>query len=100
MLARRLRGTDVTVNAMTPGLIAETGLYRNSSPELIERLRGYSGGRTIADGADTLVWLAASPEVEGFTDKFFEDREEVACEFRNKDAEEKLWKICTSLTNA
>ena len=32
-LARRLEGSDVTANAMAPGLIAETGLYRQYPPE-------------------------------------------------------------------
>lgn len=97
-LARRVKGSGVTANAMTPGLITETRLYRTAPPELVERLRGYSGGRTIAQGADTAVWLASAPEMERVSNKFFEDREEVECEFRNKKDEEKLWKICTELT--
>ncbi len=96
-LARRLKGTGVTANAMTPGLII-TPLYRNAARELVERLRGYSGGRTVAQGADTAVWLASAPEMEHVTNKFFEDREQVECEFRNRKDEEKLWKICTDLT--
>ena len=98
-LARRLKGTGVTANAMTPGLITETGLYRNAEPALVERLTQYSGGRTSAQGADTLVWLASDPALGGVTDKFFEDRQEVECEFRNKKDEEKLWKICAALVN-
>jgi NAD(P)-dependent dehydrogenase (short-subunit alcohol dehydrogenase family) len=97
-LARRLKGTGVTVNAMTPGLII-TGLYRNAQPELVERLRGYSGGRTVEQGADTAVWLASDPALERLSNKFFEDRQEVECEFRNKADEEKLWKICSELTS-
>lgn len=96
-LARRLDGSGVTANAMTPGLITETGLYRNAAPELIDRLTQYSGGRTSAQGADAAVWLASSPEVEGVSGKFFEEREEHSCEFRNKRAEEKLWRICEGL---
>jgi hypothetical protein len=84
---------------MTPGLITETGLYRNAEPELVNRLTQYSGGRTSAQGADTAVWLASSPDVEGVTSKFFEERAEHACEFRNKKAEEKLWGICEGLVN-
>jgi NAD(P)-dependent dehydrogenase (short-subunit alcohol dehydrogenase family) len=95
--ARRLDGSGVTVNAMTPGLITETGLYRNAEPELVTRLTQYSGGRTSAQGADTAVWLASSPELEGVTSKFFEEREELECEFRNKKDEEKLWGICEGL---
>jgi NAD(P)-dependent dehydrogenase (short-subunit alcohol dehydrogenase family) len=92
--ARRLEGSRVTANAMTPGLITETELYRNATPELVQRLTKISGGRTSADGADTAVWLASDPGMEGVTSKFFEDREERECEFRNTEAEEKLWKIC------
>ncbi len=98
-LARRLDGSGVTANAMTPGLITETGLYRNSAPELVERLTQYSGGRTSAQGADTAVWLASAPEMEGVNGTFFEDREELECEFRNKRAEEKLWRICEGLVS-
>ncbi len=98
-LARRLDGSGVTANAMAPGLITETGLYRNAPPELVDRLTQYSGGRTSAQGADTAVWLASSPEVEGMSNKFFEDRKELPCEFRNKKSEEKLWEICKELVN-
>ncbi len=96
-LARRLDGSGVTVNAMAPGLIAETGLYRNAPAELVDRLRGYGAGRTSAQGADTAVWLASSPEVEGISGKFYEDRKVKRCEFRNKKDEEKLWGICEAL---
>lgn len=98
-LARRLNGSGVTVNAMTPGLITETGLYRNAEPELVTRLTQYSGGRTSAQGADTAVWLASAPEFESLSGKFFEDRKELECEFRNKKDEEKLWSICEELVN-
>ena len=98
-LTRRLEGSGVTANAMTPGLITETRLYRNSAPELVERLTRYAGGRTSKQGADTAVWLASAPEFENVSGKFFEDREELPCEFRNKRNEEKLWNICEELTN-
>jgi retinol dehydrogenase-13 len=98
-LARRVEGSGVTVNAMTPGLITETGLYRNAAPELVSRLTQYSGGRTSAQGAETAVWLASDSEVEGLSDKFFEDRKELPCEFRNKESEEKLWQICKELVS-
>ena len=98
-LARRLGGTSVTANAMTPGLITETELYRNATPELVLRLTMISGGRTSADGADTAVWLASDPDLKGVTNKFFEDREERECEFRNVEAEEKLWRICEGFVN-
>jgi NAD(P)-dependent dehydrogenase (short-subunit alcohol dehydrogenase family) len=95
--ARRLNGSGVTANAMTPGLITETELYRNAPADLKQRLTQYAGGRTSAQGADTLIWLASAPELEGVSGKFFEEREELACEFRNEKNEEKLWKICEGL---
>jgi NAD(P)-dependent dehydrogenase (short-subunit alcohol dehydrogenase family) len=98
-LARRLDGIGVTANAMTPGLITETELYRNATPELVQRLTKISGGRTSANGADTVVWLASDPDLEGVTNQFFENREERECEFRNAEAEEKLWRICEEYVN-
>jgi hypothetical protein len=55
------------------------------------------GPRTVPDGADTAVWLASSPEVHGVSGRFFEQREEIPCEFRNEEAEERLWGVCRSL---
>jgi len=98
-LARRLAGSGVTANAMTPGLITETGLYRNAAPELVGRLDQYSGGRTSVQGADTAVWLASDPKMEKVSSKFYENREERACEFRDKKTEEKLWRICEEKVN-
>ena len=95
--ARRLQDSTVTANAMTPGLVAETGLYRDTPPEIVNRLRKISQ-RSSEAGADTAVWLASSREVEGISGKFFEERQVVECEFRNKKNEEKLWSICESLT--
>jgi NAD(P)-dependent dehydrogenase (short-subunit alcohol dehydrogenase family) len=97
--ARRLEGNGVTVNAMAPGLV-QTGLYRDVSPavRLILRVAGLFHGRSVSQGADTAVWLASSPEVEGVSGKFFELRQEAACQFRNTEDEERLWKICEELT--
>ena len=97
--ARRLNGSSVTANAMTPGLITKTELYRNAPTYLKQRLSGYSGGRTSAQGADTAIWLASASELEGVSGKFFEEREELECEFWNEKNEEKLWKICEEYVN-
>jgi retinol dehydrogenase-12/retinol dehydrogenase-13 len=98
-LARRLQGSRVTANAMAPGLVPDTGLYRDS-PEAVRAMLKRRGGRTPAQGADTAVWLAASPQVEGSTDKFFQDREEIPCEFRNVGDEARLWSICEKMTGS
>jgi NAD(P)-dependent dehydrogenase (short-subunit alcohol dehydrogenase family) len=91
-MARRLQPRGITVNAMTPGWVPDTELSRNLLPEVRQaRLRP---GRTVAQGADTAVWLAAAPDVAGVTARFYADRREAQCEFRDHDTEERLWRIC------
>jgi NAD(P)-dependent dehydrogenase (short-subunit alcohol dehydrogenase family) len=97
-LARRLAGTRITANAMTPGFVPGTELSRDMPPSIRAMFSG-RGGRTSAEGADTAVWLATSPDVEGITGKFFSDRRERPCEFRNEADEERLWSICDRLTS-
>lgn len=98
--ARRLEGSGVTVNAMAPGLV-QTRLYRNTTMRirLILRVVGMFRGRSVAKGADTATWLASAPEIEGRTGRFFEQRREIPCKFKNVEAEEKLWNICERLTS-
>lgn len=100
--ARRLEGSGVAANAMAPGLVVQTGLYRDMSPavRLIMRVLGLFFGRSVAQGADTAIWLASSPEVENVNGKFFDRRQEVPCKFRNREAEETLWRICEGLTKS
>jgi len=95
--ARRLEGSGVTANAMAPGLIADTGLYRNTPSSVMSQLRQRGGGRTPTDGADTAIWLASSRDVDHMTGKLFENRKEIPCSFRNTQREERLWSICERL---
>ncbi len=72
-LARRLEGTGITVNALHPGLV-QTNIARNNG--LLGRVVNFFIGARGVDadkGAETLVHLASSPEVEGVTGKFFID---------------------------
>ena len=95
-LARRLPAESVTVNAMAPGLVLGTDLYRRLPAEAKRELERY-GSRSVTDGAETAVWLASSPDLDGVTGKFFEQGAEVACEFRDQAAEERLWQRCQQL---
>jgi NAD(P)-dependent dehydrogenase (short-subunit alcohol dehydrogenase family) len=94
--ARRLQGESVTVNAMAPGLVLGTNLYRDLPPEAKHGLEQL-GGRSVSEGADTAVWLASSPDLTGTTGKFFEQRAESPCQFRDEAAEESLWQECEQL---
>jgi NAD(P)-dependent dehydrogenase (short-subunit alcohol dehydrogenase family) len=96
-LARRLDGTGVTANAMHPGGVA-TGIFRKGGGwlgPLIGLVAGWRA-RPAAEGADTVVWLAGSPEVEGLTGRFFVDRKERRCRFRDPAAEDRLAALCAS----
>jgi NAD(P)-dependent dehydrogenase (short-subunit alcohol dehydrogenase family) len=96
-LARRLAARGVTVNAMAPGFVPQTGLSRNLSPDLRAAYRSRTG-RTVAEGADTAVWLATSSAVAGATGGFYFDRQELPCEFRDRAHEERLWDLCQDHT--
>ena len=73
-LARRLEGTGVTVNALHPGLV-NTGFGKNN-PGLLMKIMGAVIpliARSPEKGAMTSIYLAASPEVQGITGKYFVD---------------------------
>lgn len=97
--ARRFQPDGVTVNAVAPGLVLETALYRDLPADIRHYLE-QQPSRTIVEGADSAVWLATNPDVAGVTGRFYDQRTEVDCQFRDVDAEEKLWDVCQAIVNA
>jgi retinol dehydrogenase 12 len=97
-LAERLRGTPVTANADSPGYVL-TDLTRNVGGllKVLVLLTSWRA-QTPLDGADTTIWLAASPEVEGVTGKFWKNRRQVRCRFRDPMAVEQLWTLVEQQT--
>lgn len=69
--AEALRGSSVKVNAMHPGW-ADTPAVRSSLPRFHAVTRQIL--RTPAEGADTVVWLAASESAKSYSGRFFFDR--------------------------
>ena len=99
-LARRLEGENITVNALHPGLV-RTNIARNNG--LLGRVVNlFIGVRGIGvdKGAETPVYLAASPEVEGVTGKYFVDCNAVPSSGISYDADlaARLWDMSASLT--
>jgi NAD(P)-dependent dehydrogenase (short-subunit alcohol dehydrogenase family) len=75
-LARRLHATRVTANALHPGLVAtDFGPRTGISRFFMQLLKPFS--LTPEQGAQTLVYLASAPEVEGVTGKYFYQCEEI-----------------------
>lgn len=93
-LAARLAGTRMTANAVHPGGIY-TGIYRSPRGIAGAMLRCYARliKATPREGADTPVWTATAPELEGVTGRFWADRKEVTCPYRDADSHERLWKL-------
>ena len=99
-LTRRLKGDNITANALHPGLV-RTNIARNNG--LLGRVVNFFiGVRGIGPdkGAETPVYLAVSPEVEGVTGKYFVDCRPVPSSGTSYDAElaARLWDISASLT--
>lgn len=99
-LARRLDGTGVTANCLHPGVV-RTGFGRDARP--LMRV-----GITIAKpfmlsperGADTIVYLASSPDVAAKTGGFYVKRQlrEPSAAARDDGLARRLWEISERLT--
>jgi NAD(P)-dependent dehydrogenase (short-subunit alcohol dehydrogenase family) len=101
-LARRLEGSGVTVNCLHPGAVA-TGLGKNNgrwAQALIRALGVFF--RSPDRGAETSIFLASSPQVEGVSGKYFSDckeRRPSAAALNDEDAR-RLWNVSAELTGA
>jgi NAD(P)-dependent dehydrogenase (short-subunit alcohol dehydrogenase family) len=99
-LARRLAGTGVTANALHPGFVASNFARNNGG------LVGF--GMTLLRpmmisserGAQTPIYLATSPEVEGVTGQYFVDRKPGRSSPASYDeaAQRHLWELSEELT--
>jgi NAD(P)-dependent dehydrogenase (short-subunit alcohol dehydrogenase family) len=99
-LARRLEGTQVTVNALHPGFVAthigqnNGWLVKLASP-LLKLI-----ARSPEEGAQTSIYLATSPEVEGVSGQYFIDAKPVPSAPASYDeaAAQRLWEISAAMT--
>ncbi|KAM7079309.1 retinol dehydrogenase 14 isoform 2-T2 [Molossus nigricans] len=97
-LARRLEGTKVTVNVLHPGIV-RTNLGRHIHiPLLVKPLFNvvsWAFFKTPLEGAQTSIYLASSPEVEGVSGKYFGDckEEELLPKAMDENVARKLWDI-------
>lgn len=100
-LARRLQGSGVTVNCLHPGFVA-TQFGKNNGGliglglSLVQRV----GAISPEQGAETTLYLATSPEVEGITGRYFDQKKAVESSKMSQDEEtaRRLWEISLELT--
>jgi NAD(P)-dependent dehydrogenase (short-subunit alcohol dehydrogenase family) len=94
-LARRLEGRGVTANSFHPGLVA-SGFNRNTG--LLMSLAMTVLGpvsRSSEKGAETLVWLATSPQVAQTNGAYFVDERPAMPSPAGQDSEaaRRLWEV-------
>jgi NAD(P)-dependent dehydrogenase (short-subunit alcohol dehydrogenase family) len=98
-LARRLADSHVTVNAMAPGNVATGFGHNNRGPMgmVVNVLHLFA--RTPEKGAETVIYLAASPAVAGVSGKYYEDCQPVATSKASLDTTlaRKLWEASEAM---
>ncbi|MDX2141201.1 MAG: SDR family oxidoreductase [Chloroflexota bacterium] len=95
-LARRLVGTGVTANALHPGAVS-TGFGMNNKDVISKVLFTLFKMMTITpeQGAQTSIYLASSPEVNGMTGKYFTKSKPATSSAASYDEESqhRLWQV-------
>ena len=89
-LAERLSGRGVNTNALHPASLMDTKMVRETF--------GYAAS-TVEEGAEATVRLAASPELEGITGRYFDGQREARANRQAYDAgaRDRLWALSEEL---
>ena len=103
-LADRLGDTDITSNAIHPGLV-KTNIAR-TAPLVIRRGFDYLGGfiaKTPAEGSATQLYAATHPNLEGVSGAYFEDCNPVTVSgphhMTDKPMAQRLWTVAEEMTS-
>jgi retinol dehydrogenase-14 len=99
-LAERLKGTFVTANCLHPGAVGTNFGKNNAGPMALFFRLAKPFMRSPERGADTLIWLASSTDVDGVSGKYFSDRKEIEAKEIVNDpaARRRLWELSEELT--
>ncbi len=100
-LARRLEGTGVTANCLHPGVVG-TNLGSGVSGVFGFMVRALTPLMLSPEkGAETSIYLASSPEVEGVSGRYFVKKAEARSSDKSYDKRlaRRLWEVSAELTN-
>jgi retinol dehydrogenase 14 len=101
-LAGRLQGTGVTATVLHPGVVRTAFAAEDPSPfwkVVIPLTRPFM--KTPAQGAETTIYLASSPDVEGVTGRYFASRKPKTSNKSSYDtaAAARLWQASADLVD-
>jgi NAD(P)-dependent dehydrogenase (short-subunit alcohol dehydrogenase family) len=102
-LASRMKKAGIRVNCLHPGAVRTGVVLRTKGisvwTKLLYRMVSWMF-RSPAKGAETVVWLATSPEAGKFTGKYFIDKKAVksAAPTYDKELQDRLWRTSLQLT--
>src|ERR671916_962261 len=99
-LAEGLEGTGVTATCMHPGAVNTRFGTNNGGPMTILFRLSKPFMRMPEQGADTVIWLASSPDVEGLSGRYYADRKPLEPKkiANDPEARRRLWEESERLT--
>lgn len=102
-LSKRLKGTGVTINSLHPGIVATKLIesdrdYRSPLKYIYKLFKPLM--KTPEQGAETILFLATSPDVEGVSGEYFVNKKAVKSSSASYDDEvaARLWAVSEQLT--
>ena len=99
-LSKRLQGSNVTVNALHPGII-RTNLGRDAGGFLITLMSAFAVflEKSVPQGAATQCYLATHPDLDGVTGAYYSNCNKARCSSygRNDLLAEELWEASVNL---
>jgi NAD(P)-dependent dehydrogenase (short-subunit alcohol dehydrogenase family) len=99
-LARRLTGTGVSVNAVHPGVVSTRLLASYLDLPFVGGTLARAFGAKPEKGAETSIYLAASPAVSGITGGYFVGRQQSRSSPASHDeaTARRLWNVSAEMT--
>ncbi len=109
-LAERVDEDGVSANSLHPGVVPGSGFGRNLPDPISAGMHALSGPLaalpgpfvdSVVEGAETSVYLATSPEVEGVSGKYFVNCEEKrpSRAARDRRTQRRLWTVSEELSD-